>query len=367
MTEATVDSTTEGGALILHLRGSMDDTNGERLARRLHELSTRPSHPLVVLDLRDLDLLTGDGARALRRYARSLVGNGAACALVIAPDSAVALALDASDPSHLLPRFADLDGALHGSAPLEADDRETSRLANQFEALTRSLLREGTVADTLAHIVRATVHVVPNADLVSITLLTADGTFYTPVDTGPAAGELDQVQYRTGEGPCLDAARPEGPAYAISDDLGTERRWPRFARAATGLGYGAVIATALLPSGNAARLSGALNIYSHNTRGLTTTDRHSALLLATHASLALAHAHTAELAALRQLHLRKAMDSRDVIGQAKGILMNRQGITAEEAFALLSRTSQDLNVKLVDLATTLTSRHNELGSVRPES
>ena len=84
------------------------------------------------------------------------------------------------------------------------------------------------------------------------------------------------------------------------------------------------------------------------------------LLLATHASLALAHARTAELAGLRQAQLHRAIDTHDIIGQAKGILMNRQGITAEEAFDLLSEASQHLNVGLLDLATDLATRHNEL-------
>lgn len=108
------------------------------------------------------------------------------------------------------------------------------------------------------------------------------------------------------------------------------------------------------------RLSGALNVYSRRAGGLSEQDRHPALLLATHASLAVAYAHATELADIHQAHLHKAIDSRDVIGQAKGILMHRQRISADEAFALLDRTSQEINVKLVDLARTLTDRHEEL-------
>jgi AmiR/NasT family two-component response regulator len=67
------------------------------------------------------------------------------------------------------------------------------------------------------------------------------------------------------------------------------------------------------------------------------------------------------LADLRETQLRKALETRDVIGQAKGILMQRRGITAEEAFDLLRRTSQDLNIRLAELASTLATRHTELG------
>lgn len=374
MTEVIVDSVTQRGAVVLRLSGTLDSSTSDRVTQELQSAATRPRAALVVLDLRDLDLLTGDGIRVLRLYAQSLARANASCAVLATPGSTVAQAIDTADPGHILPWFPDLDQALATSAGMTtaletvaADDDETSRLTAQFETLTRSLLRETTVGETLAHIVHATAHVVPHADLVSITLRTADGTFYTPVETGPAARELDEVQYRTRRGPCLDAARSDGPAYASSDDLPNEDRWPQFAAAATDFGYGAVIATALLPANGPAQLSGALNVYSHQTRGLTSADRHSALLLATHASLALAHAHTAELAALQQLHLRRAIDTRDVIGQAKGILMNRQGITADEAFDLLRRTSQDLNIKLVDLATTLANHHADLDPLNPNA
>jgi GAF domain-containing protein len=205
--------------------------------------------------------------------------------------------------------------------------------------------------------------IMPGADLVSVTLRTSDGTLSTPVGTDPLADMLDQAQYRENEGPCVEAARPDGPAYAVSDDLAAEARWPRFTEAAVRHGIGAVLSTDLMPAERGAVIGGALNVYSRKPHGLSTYDRHAALLLATHASLALARSQATELAELQSVQLRQAIQSRDVIGQAKGILMARQNLTADEAFDLLRRTSQDLNIKLVDLATTLTSRHTELGDL----
>lgn len=231
---------------------------------------------------------------------------------------------------------------------------------DQFESLTRSLLNARTVAGALGQVVQAASHVVAGADLVSVTVQAPDGRFHTPVQTDGVATELDQVQYQSGAGPCLDAARADAPGYVASDDLRAEPRWPRFAAAAADHGYRAIISTELFPAPGPARLSGALNIYSHDVGGLGLSDRHMALLLATHGSLALAHARASELADLRMAQMRRAVSTRDVIGQAKGILMSRQGISADEAFALLRRTSQQLNVKLVDLASALTARHDEL-------
>ncbi|MFD5826275.1 ANTAR domain-containing protein [Lentzea sp. NPDC060358] len=248
----------------------------------------------------------------------------------------------------------------HGIARTENADDVADAEVVHFEELTRRLLHTSTVAGALQQVVEAVGTVVPGADMVSVTVRTPDGTFHTPVQTDDVAAELDQVQYRSGRGPCLDAARTESPGYVESRDLTDEARWPEFATAATGHGFRAILSSELLPAGGRNQLSGALNIYSRHANGLDAADRHAALLLATHGSLALAHARATELADLTQIQLRRAIDSRDVIGQAKGILMQRQGIGAAEAFDLLRRTSQQLNVKLVDLAGTLTARHTEL-------
>ena len=241
------------------------------------------------------------------------------------------------------------------------DDADHSPLARQFAVLTRTLLDTDTVADALDLVMRTTHALIPDADLVSLTLRSSDGLLHTPLQTGPDGAELDELQNRHGEGPCLAAARDDGVAYTHSGDLATSTEWPRFGPAAAERGYRSVLSTALLVDARPPRLSGAMNIFSCRPGRLgdeATRDR--ALLLATHASLAVAHTEAVRLAELRDAELRKALDTRDVIGQAKGILMSRRGIDAEEAFELLRRTSQDLNVKLTDLAHTLATRHTEL-------
>jgi GAF domain-containing protein len=232
-------------------------------------------------------------------------------------------------------------------------------LGSQFAQLTRSLLNATTVAEVLRNVVEATRRIVPGADLISITLRGPDGSFHTPIETGPIAADLDQVQYKTGEGPCVQAARLSGPGYARSDDLAIEPAWPTFGPAAASHGFRAVLATTL-PAAQPPHLSGALNIYSHRRHAFDDHARDLAVLLATHASLALATTHAFTIAELQQAQLQKAIDSRDVIGQAKGILMQRRGCTAEEAFDLLRHTSQDLNVKLAHLAHILAARHTEV-------
>jgi hypothetical protein len=236
-----------------------------------------------------------------------------------------------------------------------------SPLARQFAEFSARLLNAGTVADALSHVARAAVEIMSDADVVSVTLRSQDGHLHTPVATDPLGTELDALQDRYAEGPCLDAARAPGPAYRHSGDLAADSAWPRFGPVAAALGFHSVLSTALLPEGRPARMTGALNLFSRKSEALgDEADRDRALLLATHAALAVSRTEAVQLAELRETQLRQAIDSRDIIGQAKGILMQRRGISAEEAFELLRHTSQELNVKLAEVASTLATRHTEL-------
>ncbi|MFG1644271.1 GAF and ANTAR domain-containing protein [Amycolatopsis sp. NPDC049252] len=253
------------------------------------------------------------------------------------------------------------DWAADRAAFAEGDGRvEPGPLAGQFAALTARLLDAVTVGEVLEQVVAAAREVIPGADLVSVTLRSPDGTFFTPVETDPVATQLDQVQYETGEGPCLEASREDGPGHIRSKDIASEPAWPRFGPRAAEHGYTAVLSTALQPFDVPPRQGGALNVYARRGEAFDERARDAALLLATHASLALAGVTARTRAGLQAENLRRAVDSRDVIGQAKGILMQRRGIDADEAFDLLRRTSQELNVKLAELAGTLAARHREI-------
>ncbi|MFB9927102.1 GAF and ANTAR domain-containing protein [Amycolatopsis halotolerans] len=245
------------------------------------------------------------------------------------------------------------------SAALAFEDESLRPSGEQFRTLTEMLLAARSVGDVLQLIVDATASLVPAAELVSITLRAPDGNFHTAAYTDPAAAELDRLQYRLGEGPCHDAAIPNRPEFLECADLRKDEQWPRWAAAAAEVGWRAVLATALVDDA-VSRFSGALNLYSRTPGGLTDADRDVVLLLASHAALAVAETDAVTRSELHQAQLRRALDSRDVIGQAKGIIMARRGLDAEEAFDLLRRTSQQLNVKLVHLAGTLASRHEEL-------
>lgn len=256
--------------------------------------------------------------------------------------------------------MTDLDARTGQDRPLDVDAVPSGTPPEPLPALrdfTQLLLAAGTVDGVLRRVVATARHAIPNADLVSITLRHDDGTLETPTGTGPDAIELDQAQYRAENGPCVNAADPAGPAYARSNDLANETAWPTFAASATAHGYTAVLSTALLSGAEPMPFTGALNIYSRDREGFDDSARDMAFLLATHASLALVAAHTRQSLVDAQhtvVNLRHALDSRTIIGQATGILMTRRNLTADQAFDVLRRTSQDQNIKLARLAALLT-------------
>jgi transcriptional regulator with GAF, ATPase, and Fis domain len=231
-----------------------------------------------------------------------------------------------------------------------ADDREPVRqavgstgqsadpgLARDLSELARQMQAETSREALLDRIVRAAVAEVPGARYAGITLVTGKNVT-TPAATDELVQRIDQVQYATGQGPCLDsAARHE---TVRSDDLRAEDRWPRFGRQAAELGVVSMLSFQLYVE---AENFGALNVYASEAKAFGPDSESIGLLLASHAALAMAAART-------ETGLLAAMDHRDLIGQAKGILMERYKITGVQAFGLLVASSQHVNRKLRDVA-----------------
>jgi GAF domain-containing protein len=232
-------------------------------------------------------------------------------------------------------------------------------LAGEFVRLAETLMDDTTVLGVLQRVVHAGKAVVPGADLVSVTIRADTGSFDTPVQTDVLATELDELQYRFGEGPCVAATLTEGLGVTFDRDVRAGRQYPRWGPAAAELGVRSVLAVGLFPRGGAPRM-GALNAYSHRPGGLDEQDRDLLLVLAAHASTALAATQATTASELEVAHLREALRSRDVIGQAKGILMERRGVSADEAFDILRRASQSLNIKLTQVAEKLVEHRGRL-------
>jgi GAF domain-containing protein len=183
----------------------------------------------------------------------------------------------------------------------------------------------------------------------SITLVRS-GKAWTAAFTGQLALDLDERQYEVGFGPCVDSG-VSGTTVHIRD-MATEDRWPTYTPGALQLGAGSSVST---PLPLLQDLSGALNVYSLESDHFTDDDLELAETVASYAATPLVNAIEYTQAVDLSAQLREAMKSRATIEQAKGILMERHKLTAETAFDLLVRASQEQNRKLRDLADDLVS------------
>jgi GAF domain-containing protein len=222
--------------------------------------------------------------------------------------------------------------------------------ADAFAELGRVKFHETTFSGLLTRITELATRAIPCADEASVTLVGAGGA-HTAAFTGELALALDEVQYRQGLGPCLAAAATDTTVHV--SDMAAEDRWRRWAREALTAGARSSLSIGL-PMHEA--VTGALNVYA----GRPAAFSHDAVLLAQtfadYAAVAMANAHLYETQATLAQHMQAAMLSRAVIEQAKGIIMAQRRCTAEQAFAILSKISQDSNRKLRDVAALLVAR-----------
>jgi hypothetical protein len=222
-------------------------------------------------------------------------------------------------------------------------------LAMAFAQIAEHLYEADTFDEVLSRIAQAAVSTVMGCQLASITLR-KDGAFRTVASTHAAATEVDQAQYQASEGPCLDAV-DDAIVYAPAFP---DNRWPRLGACPTESGVQSAVSYRLVTAAlTDASLGGSLNSYASSPHAFDVEAREIGLVLAAHASVAASTVH--ERTALEQLggRLHEALSSRDVIGQAKGILMERLRITPDDAFDALRRASQRLNLKLREIAQNL--------------
>jgi hypothetical protein len=230
----------------------------------------------------------------------------------------------------------------------DADDGDRG-IATSFAEIAVDLFAAGEITEVMRRIVEVANAVVAGCDMASVTLLEGE-KFSTPVYTHTNALRVDEVQYSTDEGPCIEALLT-GTVHGTAP--GWRDQWPEWAAKAEEAGLGSVLAVPLrIPNTTHLRL-GAVNMYSRSKDGFTVTDQETALILSAHAAIAAVVARERMEKDDQERTFQEALSSRDVIGQAKGMLMERHRISADEAFDALRRSSQGLNSKLRDVAHDL--------------
>lgn len=217
------------------------------------------------------------------------------------------------------------------------NDRGT-RLATTFAEIARTLLSERDLDTILHKIVGVAVAEIDACESAGIELI--EKRMIRPVAaSSEVAHRISEVQNDVGEGPCLSAI--EEHETFRTDDLQTDERWPAFAaRARTDTDVRSILGFRLFAEEDT---MGALNLYSSRPNAFDAEAVATGSILAAHAAIAMSWARERE-------YMQVALDSRDVIGQAKGLLMARRNITGDAAFELLREASQRRNVKLRQVA-----------------
>ncbi len=228
-----------------------------------------------------------------------------------------------------------------------SDSNPRHDLAVRMAQLARAIAAPSTLEQIFADVTAAAVELIPGADLAGVLLVKKGGAFESRAETDSLVAKLDRLQHDFGEGPCAEAALQQ--TIVRSDDLRSERRWPRYAPAAVELGVLGGLSFKLY---TADRTAGALNVFSYQPDVWDTDAETTGAVLA-------AHAATAILAERRGEQLETALSSRDRIGQAKGIIMERYGVDDVRAFELLRRISQESQTKLAEIAQRVIDTRGE--------
>ena len=237
------------------------------------------------------------------------------------------------------------------------DDREYSELLRKtMVGLTEKAAGRTKIDAILQSVTGAAVELIAGVHCADVLVISGPDLFRSMAATSQLAIELDGMQRRFREGPCLDAA--VGHSVIVCNDLGKDPRWPSFAKAAIAAGVHAMLSFQLFTHNGR---MGALNLFGLTPDAFTLESEALGAMLATHVA-------NAFIADDKALQFRSALNSRDVIGQAKGMIMERFCVDAVRAFELLVKLSQQSNTRVAVVAAELVAKGPESPRVsRPTS
>jgi GAF domain-containing protein len=223
---------------------------------------------------------------------------------------------------------------------------ESLDLAQRMAEMARSVAAPRKVEEVLEDVTATAQELIPGVDTAGILLLGKAGKFESLAGTTDLPHKLDELQIKFEEGPCVQAAVDD--LIVRTDDFREEKRWPQYSAACVELGVLSGLSFKLYTS---SRTAGALNLFAYKPNAFSGADETIGVILAAHAAAAL-------LASRQSEQLESALSTRDRIGQAKGIIMERYGVDDVRAFDMLKQLSQDSNTKLTDIADRVIETRN---------
>lgn len=230
----------------------------------------------------------------------------------------------------------------------------SDELREGLEDLARLTLDQGSLDDLMNRVAESALHVMPGCDSAGVSLVTKERVT-TAAATDEVVVEADQAQYMLGEGPCLQAIR-DNNVYLITS-MEDEERFPQWTQKAKDAGINSSLSLPLNVNGST---TGALNLYSWHEDGFSEKDQPAGSMLASQAAVALLNGQIYDRAVKVAHQLEDALENRTTIGQAVGILMQRENVTDTAAFGMLKTASQHGNEKLRDVARALVDEHHRI-------
>ncbi|OBF81202.1 histidine kinase [Mycobacterium sp. 852002-51163_SCH5372311] len=216
--------------------------------------------------------------------------------------------------------------------------QSSHELAVRMAELARAVAVPRGAEDIFQEVTTAAVELIPGVDTAGILLIKKGGEFESHAGTDGLPHELDELQHTLQEGPCMDAALHD--VIVRTDDFRKETRWPAYSAAVVKLG---VLSGMSLRLYTHQRTAGALNLFGFQPTEWDSERETIGTVLAAHAAAAImSHRHGRQL--------QSALSSRDRIGQAKGIIMERFNVDDVRAFDMLRQLSQEDNTPLTEIA-----------------
>jgi anti-anti-sigma factor len=344
----TIGTDLSDQAAVLTVRGRLDIIAVPALSA-LFDMVVAGSFATVIVDVSGLDSITSECLALMAHSAERLAALDRRF-VIRSPSVRIARLLDVSGLKDLV--FGDSFGSNFGGlSPSESqvlarhpvDMGSPGQLA-KLQMGSEFPSEDDVVDGALRMVVALAQATIAAADGVSVSLR-RNGRLATVAASDQTILDMDTYQYATGEGPCLDASI-EGRAFQ-TQSLIDERRWPAFTPSAHALGINAILSSPLRASKQPV---GALNIYSRQPSAFASDDQKLASVFAIEASIILTEARVDVSAEDRAARFQSALLVRETIAQAQGVLMGREGISADDAFTLLRTHSQQTGQPLFERA-----------------
>jgi ANTAR domain/GAF domain len=225
-------------------------------------------------------------------------------------------------------------------------------LLTTFRAMAQVVYSGESFESVHESLCRSAVELVDGCDHASL-MLRKNGRAVTVAASDEVARQVDQMEQQFNEGPCLDAMDDHEPDQHMCPDLTTGSRWPKLATRI--LAETEVKGMAGFRIRQEGQKVGALNIFSDTPGALTEHSLEQAIMLTAFASVALAALERGEEAST----LRRGLESNREIGKAIGLLMAMHDIDDDQAFQMLAKVSQEMNVKVAEVASRVIAHHRQ--------